>query len=297
MPSLAEGSYNAAIERCMRERFGAGWRVEQVIPSNENAMHKAARFCGPGCDAFVKIGTNPFSADQFRQEAWGLRYIAAQSPVKTPEVYGVLQEGDATLLVMEAIDARPPETRGDWFAMGGGLAALHRVCADYCGLETHSYLGIFYQNNTPMDTWAGFFGERRLRDSMQMAIDAGQMTPEAICAVEKLIARLPVLCDPSHPFSLLHGDPWIGNLLFDGQRLVLIDCSIYYGEREIDLSTVDLIRPVPREFFDAYNACWPVEPGYDERKHLWRVNQWLGNVTYGGQKYLPRLLDAVNRFI
>ena len=57
---------------------------------------------------------------------------------------GVVDTGAAVLLMMEeAIDVRPVQTKEEWGILGSGLAALHKSTWNRCGLETHSYLGIF----------------------------------------------------------------------------------------------------------------------------------------------------------
>lgn len=85
-------------------------------------------------------------------EAWELDYIRAHSPVKTPEVIAVVQEGDTVLLILETIKVVTPETKHDWELLGQGLAALHRIHHDKCGLERQTYLGIFKENNIWKDT-------------------------------------------------------------------------------------------------------------------------------------------------
>jgi fructosamine-3-kinase len=297
MSSLTEGIYNELIEQSVTKYLGKQFKIVSVKKNEVGAMHDAAVFKGENYDVFVKVGPFPFSLDQFTQEAWGLNYIKKHSPIKTPDIIDVLNADGKALLIMEAIDVKPVETKKDWETLGTGLATLHKTYWDKCGLETHSYLGIFRQDNRPMDTWEEFFGERRLRDTMKMAVDAGKMTYEQCLPVEKLISRLPEICGPKQPFSLLHGDPWPGNLLYDGKQMIAIDCSIYYGNREIDLSTVDFFFPVPEHFFSAYSEAYPIDPGYKERKPLWQINQWLGHVTLFGDKFMSKLMDAVNPYL
>jgi len=295
--NLADGKYNLTVEAAVSTYLEKPWKIEEVTVFTKIGMHGAAKFTGNGFSAFVKIGTNSFSNDQFKQEAQGLITIRNYSDVYAPEVIGLTTQDEATLLIMEYIDAREPETKNDWNVMGSGLATLHKSTWNYCGLKNHSYLGIFRQNNTPTDNWPDFFGEHRLRDTMQMAIDANNITPQQVATVERLIAKLPEICGPKQPFSLLHGDPWIANLLFDGKRLVLIDCGIYYGNREIDLSTVAFFRPVHDYFFDAYHECYPIDPGYKEREDLWRINQLLGHVALFGEDHHKRLMNTVNKYL
>lgn len=295
--SLYEGGYNRYIVEVGRNVFGNSWDIVEILPNTMGAMHDCALFAGTNGDVFVKVGTNSFSRDQFTQEAWGLAYINKYSGIKAPQVYDVVQADDATLLIMEAIDVKPVTEKKDWYILGEGLAELHRTTAEKCGLETHTYLGVFKQDNTFEDSWEEFFARRRLRDTLQMAIATGNVTAEVNDAIERLIAKVPELCGPKQAFSLLHGDPWIANLLYDGRQLVLIDCSIYYGNREIDLSTVDFFRPVSQDFFEAYHATYPIDPGFEERRDLWRVNQWLGHITLFGKDYYPQLLAAVNKYV
>ncbi len=297
MKKLIDGVFNEYIERSAANYLGKPFKIQSIKKNTVGAMHDAAIFLGEDLNVFVKAGTNPFSFDQFTQEAWGLNYIKDNSQVSTPEIIAILNIDGTALLIMEAVDVKQVESKKDWETLGRGLAALHKSNWNKCGLETHSYLGIFRQDNEPMDTWEEFFGERRLRDSMKMAVDAGNMTYEQCLPIEKLINKLPEICGPKQAFSLLHGDPWPGNLLYDGKRMIAIDCSIYYGNREIDLSTVDFFYPVPEHFFSAYDEVYPIDPGYSERKSLWQINQWLGHITLFGDKYRQKLMDAVSKYL
>lgn len=301
MSELINGVYNKAIEVSVGKYTGERWRINNIAKNDNEAMHDTAIFNGNGLNVFVKVGKNPFSHDQFIQEAWGLKHIKKKSLVTTPDIIDVNNIDGTALLILEAVNVKPVETKRDWEILGRGLATLHKTTWDRCGLETHSYLGIFKQDNQPMDNWVDFYAERRLRDSFSMVVSSGKSSSEEIklinSSLEKLISKLPEICGPVQPFSLLHGDPWIGNLLYDGEKLILIDCSIYYGNREIDLSTVDFFCPVPEHFLGAYHECYPIEPDYEERKSLWRINQWLGHVILFGSPYMPKLMDAINKYL
>ena len=297
MEKLVSGAYNKVIESLVGNRTGVPFRICSIIENQEGAMHDAARFVGSDRQVFVKAGNRPFSPDQFRQEAWSLSYLRTRTSVQAPEPLGVVEADGVSLLIMEVVPVVPPTTDAHWETLGRGLADMHHHTSTQCGFETHTYLGIFRQDNRPMDSWPAFFGERRLRDTMRMAVEAGNLPTEHQQLIERLILRLPEVCGPEQPFSLLHGDPWPGNLLHDGHRMVAIDCSLYYGNREIDLSTVDFFFPVNPRFFDAYHEVYPIDPGYASRKSLWRINQWLGHVTLFGASYLPKLEEAIRPYL
>jgi fructosamine-3-kinase len=298
---LFDGVYNQRIEAAVSQTLGKPYHIDG-LKSTPHGMHKCAVFSGTlgvstPYEVFVKMGREQQSADQFRVEAWQLNYLRDNSPMSTPKVLGLLLEPVPPLLILEAVPAIEPQSNQDWEQIAQALASLHRVTNDRCGLETHTYLGIFRQENSWKDSWTEFYGECRLRDTMGLAIKAGNMTTESRSAVEKLIQRLPQIAPEPENFSLLHGDPWIANLLFTGTKVVAIDCGLYYGNREIDLTTTELFKPMPPIFLEAYNHFYPLEPGFNERRDLWKINQWLGHVTLMGERYMGTLMEAVNRYL
>ena len=274
------GAFNPEIEKAVSGFLGEKWKISEIIGNTVDAMHPAAMFTGNGYNAFVKEGGNPYSLEQFTQEAWGLRHIRENSSIKTPDVIDVLHIDGVVLLIMEGIEVKSVETDHDWAILGSGLAELHKTTRDLCGLEIDNYLGTFEQDNTQSDNWLDFFAQRRLRESFDLAKWSGLCGSRELASLEKeldaLIDKLPEICGPRQPFSLLHGDAWIENMLFDGKQLVLIDPSIYYGNRELDISTVSLFKIVPDCFFEAYNEAYPLEHDYKERIELWRLNQYFG---------------------
>lgn len=297
MDKLCDGLFRLEIENSVSNYLKREWKVLSSKANDVGAMHDAAYLYGENFNVFVKVGHNSFSVDQFTQEAKGLEFLTMKSGISTPEIIDVLNINGVALLILEEVKLRPVDNDKAWETLGRGLAQIHKATWTHCGHETHSYLGVFYQNNTPVTTWPEFYGEYRLRPQMMMAVNEGKMTLSDCKPVEKLISRLPSICGPIQPFSLLHGDPWPGNLLYDGKKMIAIDCSIYYGNREIDLSTVDFFYSVPKKLFDAYHEVYPIDPGYEDRKDLWRINQWLGHVTLFGEKYIPKLMAAVNKYI
>ena len=132
---------------------------------------------------------------------------------------------------------------------------------------------------------------------MKMAVDAGHMKTEECAVIEKLAGRLPEICPPQNEFSLLHGEAWLGHLKFDGKELLDIECSLYYETREIDLPKDAILIPVPQTFFDAYNEAYPIEYGFEERRDLWKINQWLGHVALFGEKYIQKGMDCAKKYL
>lgn len=83
---------------------------------------------------------------------------------------------------------------------------------------------------------------------------------------------------------------------------MVIDVAPYFGHPELDLALVDYFDPVPNIVFEAYEEIIPIEPGFAERRELWRVFAYLAVVTVDGDKpfgrrILSRLVDAVRTYM
>jgi len=82
---------------------------------------------------------------------------------------------------------------------------------------------------------------------------------------------------------------------------VAIDPAPYFGPPEIDLAQVDFFQPVPGDVFDAYREVTPLDPGFEDRRELWRLPTYLAVITVGGlslfgRQCLTRLAGAVRRY-
>lgn len=148
-----------------------------------------------------------------------------------------------------------------------------------------------------MRDWPTFYAERRLWPRLIGAIDAGRLPAEAIRRIEKLIARLPGLCGPETAPALLHGDAQQNNYISAEMETIVIDPAVCYGNPEFDLAYIDYFQPVPEDVFDGYREVMPIDPGFSERRDLWRVYGYLAAVSVEGPAYLGKLMDAVQVYL
>ena len=129
------------------------------------------------------------------------------------------------------------------------------------------------------------------------AVDSGHLSTRLIRQVEKLIAKLPDLCGPEETPVLLHGDAQQNNFISTDAGAVVIDPAVCYGNPEFDLAFIDYFQPVPGEVFAGYQDVLPVDPGFAERRDLWRIYGYLAAVTVEGASYLGRLSEAVQKYV
>lgn len=284
------------IEYHVADYLGRPWQVIKTADKTNEASHPAAVLADETFAVFVKLGEGELAVDQLTQEAAGLRLLTERSGVLTPAVIGIIQVESGALLVMEAVQVikRQP---GHWRQFGHALARIHTVKGDSYGLETHCYWGSLYQDNRPLADWPEFFWTRRIEPRLRAAVDSGNLPTEFIAWVEWLGSRLAALCGPPVPPTLLHGDAHQNNVLSTARGPVLIDPAVYYGHPEIDLAFVDFFAPVPDELFAGYQEVAPIDPGFGERRELWRIHAWLAMVEVDGPEHVDRLKSALHLYI
>jgi fructosamine-3-kinase len=81
----------------------------------------------------------------------------------------------------------------------------------------------------------------------------------------------------------------------------VIDAAPYFGHPEADLALVDYFQPVPDDLFAGYREIAPVDPGFPDRRELWRLAAYLAVIAVDGhrpfgRRYLGRLAAAVQAY-
>lgn len=243
------------------------------------------RFNG-GCERlFVKTNQKEFY-ENFCCEVDGLKRLADAATIRGPKPLGVGISGDVAFLVMQWIEIG---RISDFEAFGVQLAQLHyRTASRRIGLEQNNFLGATPQDNTPTESWVRFVQDRRIGFQLRRAVDRHLIDAINAKAVESVIDSLPeTLRGRDESTSLLHGDLWSGNYLFDHQgQAVLIDPAVYYGCREAEFGMLLLYGGCPQSFYDAYNNQWPLPSGWHDRCQVYVLYHLLNHLNLFGQAYL-----------
>jgi fructosamine-3-kinase len=187
--------------------------------------------------------------------------------------------------------ARP----GAWESMGQQLARMHRCTSDKHGWPHDNWIGSMPQINTAVPDWIEFYTKSRLQPQVEWA----RQKHLSLKDVDHLIKALPELYNQYNPApSLLHGDLWAGNagFLSDGTPAVF-DPASYHGDREADLAMTEMFGGYPREFYKGYNAEWPLDPGYQTRKHLHLLYHTLNHYNLFGGGYGTQAQSVIRQLI
>jgi fructosamine-3-kinase len=288
-----------SLAHLISQATGAPWAsVIKSHPCSGGCIHEA-RVVQLSDQRRFFIKSKKHARQMYAQEAIGLRALAGNHAVRTPQVIarGPLNP-NRDCLVLEAILPAAPSP-DFWESFGRGLARLHQSCrADQCGFKYANYLGANWQPNNWTEDWVAFFAEYRLTYQLRLACSNSLATAELTSQTQRLIDRLDSLIGNSREQpSLLHGDLWSGNYLVDeaGQP-VLIDPAVYFGHREAELAMPLLFGGFAPRFFEAYNEFWPLEDGWQERVGIYQLYHLLNHLNLFGKGYLNSCLEIVRRF-
>ena len=188
-------------------------------------------------------------------------------------------------LLMERLPEGTASPQG-WAEAGEALARLHGHTGASYGWHADHAIGGAPQPNAPADDWVTFWAERRL------LAWPDAVPPDIADRLEILAGRLPDLLPPTPPASLLHGDLWTGNLIFDGAFRGLIDPASYHGDSEVDLAALTTFGTPPQSFCDAYG---PLRDGWEARRPIYRLWIALLHLRLFGESYrgmVERCLSA-----
>lgn len=243
---------------------------------------------------FLKYNSRE-QAHNLEVEAKGLAHLNEVNALPVPQVKAQGTVGSMAFLLMEYI---PPTARGPrfWEDFGEGLARLHLNSQETFGLDYDNYIGSLPQSNRNHTDWYTFFVQERIRPLLKMAIDRNHLRRATEARFESLFENLNDFF-PVEPPALLHGDLWNGNFVVGPEGgVVLIDPSVYYGHREMELAFMHLFDSHPRTLYEAYDSVYPLEKGWQSRRDLYNLYPLLVHVNLFGGGYISAVMKLLERY-
>jgi fructosamine-3-kinase len=229
----------------------------------------------------------------FASEARGLAWLAsAPGGPPVPDVVAVTDE----LLLLDWVEpGEPAPTSAE--QLGRALARMHAAGAPGFGASWPGHLGRLDLDNAGAPDWPTFYAQGRVAPLLARAADAGNMAPDDVHAVERVLTRLAEVAGPAEAPARLHGDLWWGNVHHgaDG-RAWLVDPAAHGGHRETDLAMLRLFgAPLLDRVLGAYVEMSPLADGADERVPIHQLHPLLAHAVLFGGAYGAMAGDAARR--
>lgn len=257
-------------------------------------INQAVRLSDGQRHFFVKLNSAN-RLGMFEAEAEGLLALAAARAVRVPAVITAGVAGSQAYLVLEYLEMSGGGDRQAAIRLGEQLASMHAHQQRQFGWHRDNTIGSTPQPNSPTADWIEFWRRQRLGHQLQLAQRQG-LASRVLRKGEALQDALPALFSGYAPqASVLHGDLWGGNWgEGPGGEPVIFDPAVYFGDRETDVAMTELFGGFDADFYAAYQAGWPLDPGYKIRRHLYNLYHVLNHFNLFGGGYASQAEGMVD---
>ncbi len=210
--------------------------------------------------------------------------------IAVPKVMDVSE----THLLMAYIETSPLAKSVQESKAAEVLAKLHSVTNEsrMYGYYYDTTIASFMQKNEQTQyNWGLFLGQMRIVPMAKICYERGHISKEILSRLEHLSKDIYKRIDLSKISpSLLHGDLWSGNILFNMNGATLIDPAIYFGDREMELAFIMMFNTFGDTFFQAYTKVHPLSDDFYEVKvPLYQLYPVLVHVALYGVSYVGQL--------
>ena len=241
------------------------------------------------CEEPVVIKTTADDRNDLLIEARMLQDLS-KNGLSVPQVIASTKEA----LVMEYIKPSRDISYDRETEAAKALASLHRVSNEsrMYGYYYNTTIASFTQNNEQTQyNWGLFLSQMRILPMAKLCYDKGLVEKSLLDRIETLCSGLYRRIDMSliTP-SLLHGDVWSGNILYEKNGACFIDPAIYFGDREMELAFILLFHTFGEHFFEEYTKVYPLSGDFYETKvALYQIYPLLVHVALYGGGYVSEL--------
>ena len=216
----------------------------------------------------------------FEAEKEGLDALRNTKIIKIPEVFSVGSNNDITYLLLEYIPQKT-ESENFWEDFGKKIALLHQHTNRKFGFNNSNYIGSLPQSNEWCTSAYEFYITQRLEPQFKMASENGYSFKNLSPFYKKLEEII-----PEESASLIHGDLWNGNYTIDNHgQACLIDPSVSYFHREMDIAMMHLFGGYSQVLFNIYNEIFPLQGEWKSRLDIWQLYYLLVHLNLFGSSY------------
>ena len=235
------------------------------------------------------------SFNAIKSETKNLQFLNSLKLKYFPKIYN----DDGKYLIISFIKnngIQPNRTKDDLL---NAIITIHSIKNKKYGLNFDTQIGGLKQENNWSDNWVNFYREKRLLYVFEIINSKNKMDNNINIKIEKLLKNLNNYIPEKPRSSLLHGDLWEGNILFNDEKFVgFIDPGSFYGHNELELAYLTWFNPkfISSDFLSRYNNFIKIDKDFFKYEPIYQLYYSLLNVLLWDRNYIKdvqRLLDNI----
>jgi len=276
-----------------KEPLSAGLSSGNPIDVNDQPLNLSFKVSDGNRHYFVKLNSKE-NLINFQAEAYSLNQLKMLTHIACPDVTAIGISLDKSFLVLDYVAFRKAKPVL-WYQLGQQLAQMHQETSHgQFGWQHDNFIGNTIQPNHWSSNWTTFFSEQRIAWQLQLlsekSILLGNISHIAQVCHDALLHHYVTPC-------LVHGDLWQGNTGFTLEQGMIFDPACYFGDREVDIAMTELFGQFPDDFYHGYQAEYPLNEGYEQRKLVYNFYHILNHANIFGGIYIEQAKATLSRII
>ena len=241
---------------------------------------------------FYKKKNNDFNA--IVSEAKNLIFLNDLKLNFFPKVH----RNNSHYLIMSFIknnEIKPNKTEEDLL---NAIISIHSNTDEKYGLNFDSQIGGIKQKNKRSNNWVDFFRDLRLGYVYELINSSYPMDGSINAKIELLLKNLGNFIPKNPRASLLHGDLWEGNILFNFKSFSgFIDPGSFYGHNEMEIAYLRWFNPkfIDNNFIEKYQERIYIDSDYMKYEFIYQLYYSLLNVYLWDRSYIDNVSELLKK--
>ena len=213
---------------------------------------------------------------------------------KTSSIFPIIKFNSKNLLIIEFIKNNGIKKNNYQIIFAKEILKLHAKTNNKFGFEFDAQIGGLKQSNVFNSNWIDFFLNNRLNMIFEIINKKNPMPLTINKKIEKLMNNMHNFLPKNPRVSLLHGDLWEGNILFNNGELVgLIDPGIYFGHNELEISYLTWFKYVDNTFLSAYSNVLNIDKYFHNYEPIYQLYFSLLNIFLWDRNFYLKDADKL----
>ena len=180
------------------------------------------------------------------------------------------------------------------------IIAIHSFNDKEYGFKFDTQVGGMKLINELEDNWVNFFCNKRLNSIFDAICKSNPMPKNVNKMIESLLKDLKNRLPSNPKASLLHGDLWEGNILFNDEKFTgLIDPGSFFGHSEMEVAYLRWFNPdyIDNNFIKIYSEYIPIDKSYFSYEYIYQLYYSLMNVHLWSRSYIDNCYYLLKKII